>query len=1199
MLNKPGFYLYSGNKLEKLAELFRREVYTVDPSDPAAWFAPEIVITQTRGIADWLKLELAGKGIAANLQFPFVNSFIESVLKSSAGHAGGSITDKSGMPDAMNIGDMTWELFLLMDQEIYSCTSCGHVQTGKDAPLRCGVCGKAAFEDVLKEAKRYFEKFVCPECGFVHAGNGSPEVCPECGRSVLKKRHDDLRKFQLAEKLAGLYDRYQIYHGDVLHSWRQDKSGCRNWQAVLYRCLADGKRGLDEYFRIFAGDAAGKKIKLPYRRVSVFGVSAMPEAYFKFFLHLSKICEVHFFYLNPCMDYWRDILTPKQAQPLAEHLNIEHGELVNGNQLLAALGVQGRRFFSMISSLSEEDINIYRTAGVPSWCGLAESELPFESYLPEDALPSMLQLLQEDILTNAEFSSGDVRHVVRDDDNSIQIHNCHSPLREVEVLHDVLLDALDSDPGLEPGDIIVMAPDIAGYEPYIRAVFGSGVLRDSYSVCDRAVKTVNHAAAAFLGILELCRSKFRLSEVFELLENPALKVHQALSGDELEKIRRRVSDAGVRWGVDAGQRYEFCGVAFDEYSWKQGLDRLILGYAVLPEDGADEFGEGEDVIIPVDAAEGSAAAGLGEFISFIKLLIETGKSIQRERTLDEWEKLLSSLLDSCLSTDDALYIKNTAVRTAVAELGERAGRLGGRTITFDLLRYILEGKLGDIDSSEPFLCGNITFCSLIPMRSIPMKTVAILGLNDGAFPRRDFTSELNIVPPLKRGIDHSPSLEDRFLFLESILSARKKLLLFYQGRDRQDNSGKPPAVPLGEFMDQLRLTFETESGGVITEIKHKLQAFDPEYFDGRNRELFSYSAENCTAAKVLPGGAAQNSDGGTVPQISGKRRLRERLSALSAEYVMPKVLDLKELEDFFIAPQAVCLEYNAGLVLKDYGKDETADEEPLAVDRLTASALRRRMAEWTIAGRSDAEQYRIMRKSSLLPVGRGGAELFEKLKKDMDFLNTAAGNGGEALKTAALRAVETPLSVQMDGTVLMSALPLTDENTYFYWRAATFKPRDAVRFYLRFLLQAANAGEAAEAVACFMPGSDGGGGVFRLNAMSREAAVRHLRGVLRIFRIGHRRAAEFFPQASYVYASMTDGEAAAERLKAAAGAFDYTFRIDGVETRGGDCGSDAAAAELFEKEDFNDPVFCRRFARLAAVIFGRFFRQNGGDDERI
>ncbi len=1081
-----GFYLYTGNKLERLADAFCSRVYMCPGRE---WLIPETVVVQTQGMAAWLRLKLAESSpVAANLDFPFLNAFISSVFERVF----------PGYHDAvrsLSRERMTWNLFhIFMDH---------------------------------------------------------PETYPELEKYFL---HDtgakDLKKYQLAEKIAGLFDQYQIYRTDVLEQWRTVPAA-DNWQARLFLELVGEGRGMDEYFRDFLILQKLPDYAAP-ERVTVFGINAMAPVYLQFFVKLAEFRDVHFFYVNPCEDYWSDVLSGRQASKLARRMGVDPCSLAGGNPLLASLGTRGRDFFSLMTE-------------IPETC-IAEETLCFEPF--SEARTTMLGVLQQDVLENvkrggASSAGMDFKPpLLRDpSDHSITVHDCHSALREVEVLHDQLL-ALLQDKDIQPRDIIVMAPDITVYEPYVNAVFGTGKLKDFYAFSDRSIRDSNRTAETFLSLLKLRNGKYETSAVFDLLEHPALRRKWGLSDGDLDLLRQWIAESGVRWGINAENREELCGVGFEEYSWEQGLDRLLLGYAVL----RDEAEQGREDVVSLDAVEGSDAETLGAFIRFVQALFSLRERFASARPLASWCELLSAALDEFFLNDSDFYLELSAVRTALRHLSECADELRlPEALSSELVLSLLEEGFGELPASDPFLHGGITFCSLVPMRSIPMKVVAILGLSEGAFPRRDSAIGFSLLACEKRKLDPSPNQEDRYLFLESVLAARRNLLLFHQGRDCRGDEEYPPASPLGELLQTLGDSFGTAPKSLV--IRHKLQAFDFDYFNGRHPGLFSFSEAAFQASQAL----AAALEGSPPPP----ERLLERLPRIEMPPLPPEV-SLLDLEEFFRAPQAYYLKHAAGLYLRsDSGTME--DVEPLVLDSLEKYSLEQTVTEWTQRGIPDEEQYRILKNTNRLPVGAPGKAAFCAACETLRQFSP----GFQALLASAS---SVPLEIRIDETTLSGEIPLDPAGlTQVYCRNAGFKGPDAVRWYLRHLLLSAVRGTDA----CSLAWNRERGAAWKMQGLTPEESVARLRELLALFQRGRTRVLPLFRNASFAYALHR------EQLSQALNAF-YGYRANGY---GGDWVEDEAAALFFSPEDFDSPEFAAEFAELARIVYRPFLNGEVKDEK--
>jgi len=234
----------------------------------------------------------------------------------------------------------------------------------------------------------------------------------------------------------------------------------QHWQAELWRQLRQGKPLNHPVFAFPALSPADEGLKsrahlLPHR-VSIFGVSFLPPTYLRLFAALSSFMDVNFFLLNPCQEYWGDILSAREtsrylARHGADNLSLTDLHLEEGNSLLASLGKQGREFFDQWGAEIAD-----------------HASPPVETFI-DPGQDTLLHLLQRDIL-HLEGKRRQ-RHVIAPDDQSLQIHACHGPLREIEVLQDLLLHCFRLDPSLKPTDILVMAPDMGQYAPIVQALF--------------------------------------------------------------------------------------------------------------------------------------------------------------------------------------------------------------------------------------------------------------------------------------------------------------------------------------------------------------------------------------------------------------------------------------------------------------------------------------------------------------------------------------------------------------------------------------------------------------------------------------------------------------------------------------------------------------------------------------------------------
>src|SRR5437762_13010170 len=418
--------------------------------------------------------------------------------------------------------------------------------------------------------------------------------------------------------------------------------------------------------------------------------------------------------------WWGDIRSKREkARAKQPELFGFDEEDPGDNELLSANGKVGRDFLNLMAELTP----------------VAEDEDFVSPAKKEFGAATLLLEIQRDIF---ELKSGPakVKRSVAPTDRSLQIHSCHSVVRELEVLHDYLLDLFQRDPALKPKDIIVMTPDVSIYAPFIDAVFGvpeNPKHKIPYSIADREPRASSGIIDTYFRVLEILSGRFTAGEVFAILEAPAVQRCFQIAATEMETIRRWVNDCAIRWGIDAQHRARLGLPAFAENSWRQGLDRMLLGCALRPE--KRELFEG---ILPFDEIEGSSAELLGNFVEFLERLFSRAIEFSKRRSISEWQRDLRETIDALFAADETAQFELNRLRNAISNLGEIAGASqNDKAVELDVVAAHLEDSLEESNSGAGFVSGQLTFCALKPMRSVPFKVICLLGLNDGAYPRHD------------------------------------------------------------------------------------------------------------------------------------------------------------------------------------------------------------------------------------------------------------------------------------------------------------------------------------------------------------------------------------------------------------------------------------------------------------------------------
>jgi len=696
----------------------------------------------------------------------------------------------------------------------------------------------------------------------------------------MQGENQALKRFQLAQQLAQIFDQYQMMRPDMLALWQQGQSLYQSpteaWQQALWEkitsALGHKHRGSIWQGVINTFNQSTDLSSVLPERIFVFGLNTMPPLFLGYLQGLSLHCDVHLFLLNPAQVYWADLASKKQMNQQA----------TDDHPLFSTLAQQGREFQQML---------------------LEQASFTFE---PESFEPievsNNLQQLQDDILNNQ------LQQHVLIKDHSISIHACHSRMREVEVLKNQLLLALEQDTSLELREIVVMAPDIQMYAPFISAVFSD----IQHAIADKSLRLSNTLLDSFIRFLKLSQGRFGWQGVMDLLEQPSVYPNFDLSEADLDLIKHWVAETHVRWGKSASHKKELGLPEFSENTWQAMLDRLLMGYSV----GSEE--EFVDHILPYRDIEGSSALILGGFNDFIQLLFKASKELTKPKTIASWGSRLYYYADQLLSSKSSTeQLERQQLNELLEELSDKISTVHSEEVAVEVIVAWLESRVSEQKSSTGFLRGQLTFCSMLPMRSIPFKVIALLGLNEGEFPKVDRHPTFDLVGQNFRPGDRSRRADDRYQFLEVLLSARQQIIMTYIGLSIRNNDDIPPSVVISELLDVLENSYQIQN--VIT--KHPLQAFSQRYFKD-DSEHFSFS----------------QTDYETMLALSAEKPDSEHWWQGKLAIEPPDIIDIADLFSFYRNPQHYFIKQQLGIRLSDT-MAEAEEREPFALNQLESYSI--------------------------------------------------------------------------------------------------------------------------------------------------------------------------------------------------------------------------------------------------------------------
>ncbi len=649
------------------------------------------------------------------------------------------------------------------------------------------------------------------------------------------------RQFQLAQQLADVLDAYQTHRPDWLRNWANGLAQVRlgagqvralpdahRWQALLWNELvqeAKVQSGLpwvsrDQVFEAFLSALASPRLRhasaLPERLI-LLGVSALPIEHIRALGALSRHLQVLVFALNPSQAYWGDA---KRRSPWPSG-DVSAPPSAQDHPLLAAWGQQARDFLHLV-----DEADPHTDPRVDH----------FVDPLGEARTPSALAHLQADILAN--------RHPQRSSehplpiDGSLVFCKAHSPLREVQALHDQVLEWMTNDPQLQARDIVVMVSDLQAFEPLVRATWGAFDEADPRHVPFQIARPHPEQAAMLDCVqagLNLMQSPFTLGDTLAWLAHPAVSNQFGLDEDDLHRLGQWLHDSAVRWGldVDHATRHGWPQAlqSHTAHTWVQGLQRLLLSHAMGTAGVASGAAPAWEGLLVLDGVGGVNADGLNGLVSCLDAMRQFEATLQAQLNPKAWGDVLTQWLSTFFKpSNESQEAVLTELQQALEQWLQACEACGFdaplplNVVSLHWMESVRAAQMG-----ARLISGGVVFTTAMPLQSVPFKRVAMLGLNDGQFPRlrtkRDF--DLLDMPGWGRPGDRSRHDDDRYLLLQALLSARDGFYGSWQGFQAQD--GKP--LPASVLVNQLLEVIEHTVGQAWPVRTLPLQAHGMAYFE--------------------------------------------------------------------------------------------------------------------------------------------------------------------------------------------------------------------------------------------------------------------------------------------------------------------------------------------------------------------------------
>jgi exodeoxyribonuclease V gamma subunit len=943
--------LHYSNRLENLIAPLAEAVADHQRRDPLERIS---IVVPNRVVEQFVRHRLAESiGVAANLEFPFLRSYLARVLQSANKNL-----------KILEADELQLVLFECLRSPSY-----------RD-------------EADLKPVRDYID------------GGSKTDADVE------------LRTLLLAAQLARLFREYSISRRRMIGKWRAARrsdldamSETERWQRHLWQLVFDSHgRVREEWLRIHetrlmllpdafeAVEARHLKASMP-DTLHVFGASYAGNAYADIFAQLGALGDIRIYALNPCREFWEDVDTSRRnALAGWAHRNDKVGDQIAESEdpfslsglsdppALRLWGRPGREYIRLLNEVSQCDF----------------APLFSDPVSNESEAPTVLVQLQQSIL-DREPERAQVENVKGNPpEPRITFLACPGIRREAEIVANQIWSLIRSNETLAADgkaerlrfhQIAVLLPDSAvdDYVAQIDSVFRKEH-RIPLDLVSRSIAGASRVAEAVDLLLQLPSGRFSREEMIRLLTHPALN-NESESRIDLEKWRRWSEALGIFFGADdddLNDTYIPPGL----YHWDQAIKRLALGTMMTAQHGGNPAyyaaGPNTPSYLPGGVAqdENETAA---RFMRVARSLIADALSIRSSRlTPREWSLMLSEFVSTYIRPDSAIdeQVRDRFLE-AIGDVGESALKAGA--ISFESAREIVAARVTDLESRRgQYSERGVAIGSFSSLRSIPFKVIFALGLNDSIFPEREHSDPLDLRTLKRVAGDVSPAERDRYLFLETILAARERIFFSYIARNAKTGDALEPSPVIRELQNMLR-AFVDEAALAKLTVKHPTSRYDLKYFPefstdaspSCENEFTSFDLDARRGARMLalrrkieagaPGRKMWNGDR-LLDSLGAKSRERaeadlqfakfEALSNTTTPDPREEIgLPIAAIRRYLECPLQGAARYSLGM-LADEDASEEAEDEPIEQSILNRTVMLRNVF-WRSGGRLDllADEY--------------------------------------------------------------------------------------------------------------------------------------------------------------------------------------------------------------------------------------------------
>lgn len=783
--------------------------------------------------------------------------------------------------------------------------------------------------------------------------------------------------YALAVQLAGILERCQLERPDWIRAWTSGTAIVPSvlWIGALWMRVVQSAKGLAPLSMRLEALIAGLKpetAKNPgFSGLWVLAPTTLPPLLIRLLTALGDMggVEVRFLHLVPARSDSMWLALNNEREDFDPEMTPLGEQLAGAHPLLAANARQSHDLGVLLAELSDGGTR----------------PIDLDQILART--PALSACLLEQVQTQVQNAQQGPLHLASDD-RSLTVHRCHSPLREVEVLRDALVQTLCVPGAPRPDEVLIAVADLDTYAPLLTAILGEqrgDGLSFPVNVVGKSV-LADPLIESLLAVLALPGKPATLEQVLAPLDVPAIRRRFGLQEDDLELLRHRLESAGISWGLDAPQRLHVSGYESVEGSWILGIDRLLLGLSTGP----------EVLVVPGLYPSGSALLGDAEALGGVAVYLEILRTYAGTvgdgthlKSVTAWRTLLFGLINDLSDPLSGTEVKAVSLlRGAIAAIPPAASEIDLHVILKHLGRM-----LDDDGNASTWSRGGITVAPLSALRHVPFAFIAVLGL-DSSFPRVQAPSVFDPMAKKRRRGDRSQRLDDRQNFLDLILAARSRLHLSWTGHAVEDGS---PRESSSVVEDLLRF-LDSQISRTHILVEHRLHGTDSAYFDGTLPHSYDRLAYQAAQARQR-----------RTPQAEETPFLSSQRSAAT----MPAIFSPQDVLVWTTDPAQAYAKHVLGL---KFAQDDVLPEhEPIQLAGLEAWELRDCLLAATLRGQN-LEEIRL-RQDGILPHGPLGSLTLKEVSEEADeivrSLNTVLGK--HAVQAQEVLRIRWPVDCSLDG----------------------------------------------------------------------------------------------------------------------------------------------------------------------------------------